>query len=129
MSDSEENNKDTITVSEDFKSNVKEWIEIDNKERELKPQLRILSTKKKELTESIIKEMESNNIGDLNINTGGKLKYSVSNVVAPLKKDVVINVISKEIDDETKARSIITQLYDKETRGVSKRVSLKRVSK
>ena len=129
MSDGEEGEENVVTVSDDFKSNVKEWIEIDNKENELKPQLRILSSKKKELTNSIIKEMETNNIGDLNINTGGKLKYNVSNVVAPLKKDIVMDVISKEIKDENKARSIITQLYDKETRGVVKKVSLKRVTK
>ena len=127
MSDSENENNDTVQVSEDFKTNVKEWIEIDNKEKELRPQLKVLTSRKKELTDSIIKEMETNNIGDLNINTGGKLKYKVANVVAPLKKDVVINVINKEVDDEEKASRIITQLYNKENRGMTKRATLKRV--
>ena len=127
MSDSENENNDTVQVSEDFKTNVKEWIEIDNKEKELRPQLKVLTSRKKELTDSIIKEMETNNIGDLNINTGGKLKYKVANVVAPLKKDVVINVINKEVEDEEKASRIITQLYNKENRGMTKRATLKRV--
>ena len=127
MSDSENENNDTVQVSEDFKTNVKEWIEIDNKEKELRPQLKVLTSRKKELTDSIIKEMGTNNIGDLNINTGGKLKYKVANVVAPLKKDVVINVINKEVEDEEKASRIITQLYNKENRGMTKRATLKRV--
>ena len=48
-----------LSVSDDFKNDVKTWIEIDDKEKELKGQIKVLTTKKKELTEGILKEMDT----------------------------------------------------------------------
>ena len=36
-----------LTVSDDFKNDVKTWIEIDDKERELKSQLKVINKKRK----------------------------------------------------------------------------------
>lgn len=118
-----------LTVSDDFKNDVKTWIEIDDKEKELKSQLKILTSKKKELTDGILKEMESNEIDNLQISTGGKLKYSVSQVTAPLKKEHIIGVINEEVKDEEMAKELITKIYNKEQRERVTKVSLKRTNK
>tara|TARA_B100000900_G_C20526914_1_gene694587 strand:- start:352 stop:717 length:366 start_codon:yes stop_codon:yes gene_type:complete len=118
-----------LTVSEDFKNDVKTWIEIDDKERELKAQIKLLTAKKKELTDGILKEMESNEIDNLQISTGGKLKYSVSQVTTPLKKEHIIGVINEEVKDEEIAKDLITKIYNKEQREKVTKVSLKRTNK
>ena len=118
-----------LTVSDDFKNDVKTWIEIDDKEKELKSQIKVLTTKKKELTDGILKEMEKNEIDNLQISTGGKLKYSVSQVAGPLKKEHILNVINEEVKDQEMAKELITKIYNKDEREVVTKVSLKRTNK
>ena len=53
---------------------IKEWIKIDNDIINLKTQVKQKNTKKKELTESLVNVMKSNNIDCFDIN-GGALIY------------------------------------------------------
>jgi len=116
-------------ITEDFKNGIKEWINIDDREKELKAQLKVLGKKKQELSEIILKDMEKNDIDDLTLSTGGKLKASVSVTTAPLKKEFVFNSLVNELKDEVKAQYLTNKLYDKESRGTVSKVSLKRYKK
>jgi len=116
-------------ITQEFKNNIKEWINIDDREKELKAQIKILNKKKQELSEGILKDMEKNEIDDLTLSTGGKLKASVSVTTAPLKKEFVYTSLVNELKDEVKAQYLTNKLYDKETRGTVSKVSLKRYKK
>jgi hypothetical protein len=69
----EEQNKEvqkqkTNIKKEDLIVYIKEWIKIDNEIINLKTQVKQKTTKKKELTESLVNVMKSNNIDCFDIN-------------------------------------------------------------
>ena len=50
------------TINEDFKNNIKEWISLDDKTKELKEQVKVIEERKKILSELIMGTMKSNEI-------------------------------------------------------------------
>jgi len=75
----EEQNKEVQKQKTNLKKDdlivyIKEWIKIDNEIINLKTQVKQKTTKKKELTESLVNVMKSNNIDCFDIN-GGALIY------------------------------------------------------
>lgn len=115
-----------MSVSEEFKNNIKEWISIDDREKELKAQIKIITKGKKELSEKILKEMEDSKIDDLSLSTGGKLKANISTTIAPLKKEHIYTRLLGELNDELKANYLTNKIYDKGNRDTVTRITLKR---
>lgn len=72
-------------VLDDFKSQVRMWIEIDNQIQKLQAAMRERKSVKKQLTEKILKFMGRYNIEDLNTKDG-KLRYRTANVKATVTK-------------------------------------------
>lgn len=74
---------------EEFKNQVRQWVEIDNNIRHLKNAIKDLNNTKKGLNESILRFMIRYNIEDLNTKDGSKLRYKVNQVKCkPTSKDI-----------------------------------------
>ena len=65
---------------EEFKSQVRAWVEIDNNIRKLKKSIKEHNNAKKELNDFILRFMIKYNIEDLNTKDGSKLRYKINQV-------------------------------------------------
>jgi hypothetical protein len=74
---------------EQFKNQVRAWVEIDNSVKALKNAIKDRNLAKKELTDKILRFMIKFNIEDLNTKDGSKLRYKVNQVKkSPTAKDI-----------------------------------------
>ena len=74
---------------EQFKNQVRSWVEIDNNVKALKQAIKDRNVVKKDLTEKILRFMIKFNIEDLNTKDGSKLRYKVNQVTKnPTAKDI-----------------------------------------
>ena len=99
---------------------IKEWMSINNKVSELQKVLKDLRVKKKQLSDTLIKIMENNEIDGININNG-KLVYRKNKVKAPINKDYLLKVLDNyfekypEIDTNDVGSFILDNRPIKET--------------
>lgn len=108
--------------------NSREWVDLDDKEKEAKEVIKAINTRKKELNDSIILALDSIHKNEVQFR-GGKLKYSATTSFAPLKKEDIFTAIKTEIQDEHRARTIVDKLYDKQNREAKKTVTLRRTTR
>jgi hypothetical protein len=74
---------------EQFKNQVRSWVEIDNNVKALKQAIKDRNVVKKDLTDKILRFMIKFNIEDLNTKDGSKLRYKVNQVTKnPTAKDI-----------------------------------------
>ena len=71
---------------------IKEWVAINNKMNEIQKLLKDLRGKKKQLSDSLIKIMENNEIDGIDTNNG-KLVYRKNKVKAPINKDYLLKML------------------------------------
>tara|TARA_B100000424_G_scaffold171955_1_gene132573 strand:+ start:232 stop:591 length:360 start_codon:yes stop_codon:yes gene_type:complete len=71
---------------------IKEWVTINNKMTDIQKILKELRGKKKQLSDSLIKIMENNEIDGIDINNG-KLVYRKNKVKAPINKDYLLKML------------------------------------
>ena len=74
-----------METKEELVRTIKEWVEIDNKMRDLAKQQKILRESKKDITKSLVDTMKSNEIDCFDLNDG-QLIYSETKTKAPLNK-------------------------------------------
>lgn len=111
---------------EDFKSQVRLWVEIDNNIRKLKKTIQEQNNAKKNLNDSILRFMVKYNIEDLNTKDGSKLRYKVNQVkskptVSDIKKRLIENYDSVKSVDELQEKLFV---HTKET----KKQTLRRIN-
>ena len=101
-------------------NSIKEWIAINNKMNELQKVVKDLRLKKKQLTDTLIKIMENNEIDGIDINNG-KLVYRKNKVKAPINKDYLLKMLDNyfekypEIDTNDVGSFILENRPIKET--------------
>lgn len=106
---------------EEFKSQVRLWVDIDNNIRKLKKTIQEENASKKNLNESILRFMVKYNIEDLNTKDGSKLRYKVNQVkckpsVSDIKKRLVENYnVVKNIDELQEKLFVHTKETQKQT--------------
>jgi hypothetical protein len=93
---------------EDFKNQVKAWIEIDNQIKKLQGLIRERNNAKKQLTVKILAFMGRYNIEDLNTKDG-KLRYKVSQV----RKQVNHKEIKSRLSEHFSHTNSIEELTEK----------------
>ena len=76
---------------------IKEWVAINNKMNDIQKILKDLRVKKKQLSDSLIKIMEHNEIDGIDINNG-KLVYRKNKVKAPINKDYLLKILDNYFD-------------------------------
>lgn len=85
-------------VLDDFKNQVRLWIEIDNSITKLRAAMRERNVVKKQLTENILKFMARYNIEDLNTKDGSRLRYKVTQVKQTLTAKMIKDRLTENLD-------------------------------
>ena len=118
-----ETNTEKKKVSPEFVQNVKKYLEIDDKIRELKEKIKIITADKKEKEEYILSYLQT--IGENVIDVAdGKLKRNVTKSQAPLKKELIQKTLAELVGDSNKAVSMTEEII--KSRPLVERVSLRR---
>ncbi len=95
---------------EHFKINVKEWLDADEKIKELEKQVRELKAlRNKKLEPKITGFMRSYNISDLNTDAG-KLRCNERNTKAPVSKKIIQESLQKVLTSE-QAETAMDEIY------------------
>jgi hypothetical protein len=93
-----------------FKINVKEWLDIDSKIKELEKKSRELKKKRnKQLEPKITGFMRSYNISDLNTESG-KLRCNERNTKIPINKKTIQESLQKVLSSE-QASTAMDEIY------------------
>jgi|LauGreDrversion4_2_1035121.scaffolds.fasta_scaffold144735_2 hypothetical protein len=122
MSDSE-NKQEKKKVSPEFVSNVKKYLEVDDKIRELREQNKKLIQEKKQKEEFILNYLQQVDEKMIDV-PDGKLRRNVSKTQAPLKKETIHKALTDIMGDATKALDITDKII--KSRPTVERVTLKR---
>ena len=108
----------------EFKTNVKEWLALDDDIITLQKAIKDRKNKKTELTPKVLDYMGRFNINDLNTNNG-KIKFTKSMCTKPLNKQFLVSRLGdffKDFSKGEKAASFILENRDKE-----EKIKLRRV--
>ena len=110
--------------SEKFVNSIKKWVDLDDKIKKLKDEIKTLNTEKKEAETFVITELDKMKEKVINLNDG-KLRKSVSKSQCPLKKDHIQKSLLEFIKDEKKTFDLIDTMM--KSRQVVEKVNLKRI--
>jgi hypothetical protein len=123
------------SVTDDFKSNIKEWVLLDNKVKQLTQQLRDIKSTRDVLTDSIKEYIQQNKYTSLNIKiSDGSLKYMVTKVPAAFTQKMLKSLLtdfykSKGLSDEqASVKSLEIFNYILENRQINTTSSIKRIT-
>jgi hypothetical protein len=111
----------------EFKTNVKEWLTLDDDIITLQKAIKERKKKKDELTPKVLDFMNRFKINDLNTQEG-KIKFTKSLYTKPLNKQFLISRLGdffKDFNKGEKAASYILENRDKEEKFKLKRVAIK----
>ena len=101
------------TVTNDFKTSIKKWVQIDNKQKDIRLLSSNLKKEKDKLQMYITEYMENNNMQKKNILLNdGKLQYSTSKSTKPISKKYIIDKLTPYFNSKDKATEIADLLYE-----------------
>ena len=101
-----------METKDELVGHIREWIQIDNEMRALQKELKGRREKKKELSETLVKVMKSNEIDCFDINDG-KLIYAKTKTKTPLsKKHLLSSLLIFFKDDKERADDISKFIMD-----------------
>ena len=75
--------------TEQVRTTLKEWVELDNQERSLRQQIKEIKDKKTKNSELILKYMRDNSVDDFKIEGQGSLSRSVRTSRPPLRREQI----------------------------------------
>jgi hypothetical protein len=113
-------------VLEEFKNQVRLWVEIDNSISKLRSAIKERNNVKKQLTDKVLMFMAKYNIEDLNTKDGSRLRYKVTQVKQPLTAKVIKERLAENFDNIQTTDDLETQIF---TTGKVEKVSLRRLKK
>lgn len=111
---------------EDFKTQVRLWIEIDNCITKLKKAIKERNVVKKQLTDKILMFMAKYNIEDLNTKDGSRLRFKVSQVKQPLTAKAIRDKLTENFENIKSLEELEEQVF---TTAKVEKVSLRRLKK
>jgi hypothetical protein len=110
-------------ISPEFVENVKKYLLIDDKIKQLKEESKKLATDKKEREEFILNYLQNIDENVIDVHDG-KLRRNISKTIAPLKKETIQNTLNIILGDVNKATMITQEII--KSRPMVERVTLKR---
>tara|TARA_B100000945_G_C20288502_1_gene552202 strand:- start:475 stop:852 length:378 start_codon:yes stop_codon:yes gene_type:complete len=101
-------------VTEKFKEDIREWVELDDQIKQVTDHLKKLKTLKKTRQESTIKFMKQNELvgQKISISNGGSLKISTIQSVVPVTRQYIVNKLKTFFNSKEKAEEIASYIYD-----------------
>jgi hypothetical protein len=122
-----ESNTDEIVekkkISPEFVENVKKYLLVDDKLRQLKEDTKKLTAEKKNKEEFILNYLQTVDEKTIDVHDG-KLRRNISKTQAPLKKETIQIKLTEVLGCSIKATSITDQII--KSRPIVERVTLKR---
>ena len=82
------------TIKELLVKNIKEWVKIDNELKALKTEENLRKKDKKEINDTLIELMRSNEIDCVDIKDG-QICYSQKSIKKPITKKNLLNILAK----------------------------------
>ena len=122
MSD-QENKHEKKKVSPEFVDNVKKYLAVDDKIKELRDQNKKLIQEKKQKEEFILNYLQQVDEKMIDV-PDGKLRRNISKTQAPLKKDTIHKALTEIMGDASKALDITDKII--KSRPIIEHVKLKR---
>lgn len=113
-------------VDPEFRDAVKAYIDMHDQLAEAGKRLRDIRKKKKELSEVIVEYMRKNDIDGVNVKDGKLVRKQVKRL-EPLKKEHIMEELSKTLGDATAAENTLVNIFSR--RSVTERDSLRRTKK
>jgi hypothetical protein len=110
-------------VSKEFVISVKKYLEIDDKLKEMRDQLKKFTTEKKQKEEFILEYLQSLDEKVVDV-PDGKLRRNISKTQAPLKKELIQKALTEIFGDASKATATTEHII--KSRPTIERVTLKR---
>jgi hypothetical protein len=110
-------------ISHEFIENVKRYLLIDDKIKQLKEENKKLLTDKKEREGFILNYLQNIDENVIDVHDG-KLRRNISKTQAPLKKETIQNTLNIILGDTNKATMITQEII--KSRPIVERVTLKR---
>ena len=100
--------KPKLTTKEELILNIKEWIKMDNDISKLKAEVKEKTSKKKELTESLVNVIKSNAIDCFDIN-GGALVYKQKKTRRTISGKFLLSQLEEFYKDQPELAKEITK--------------------
>ena len=88
-----------MSTKEELVKLIKEWITIDDTIKSLQKNIKEYRTQKKELTDTLVNIMKTNEIDCFDINNG-KLIFCKNKVKAPLNKRILLSTLEKYFENQ-----------------------------
>jgi hypothetical protein len=101
-------------VTENFKEDIREWVELDDQIKQVTDHLKKLKKLKKTRQESTIKFMKKNKLvgQKISISNGGSLKISTTQSAVPVTRQYITNKLKIFFNSKEKAEEITSYIYD-----------------
>lgn len=97
-----------METKDELMNGIREWVKTDNALLRLKAETRELNTKKKELTETLVNVMKTNEIDCFDIK-GGSISYKKNVVKKPITGKTLMNVLSQYYKDDPSVAEELTK--------------------
>ena len=95
-------------MENDFTENIKKWVALDNKIKDLNFQIKELRQSKSDLAEKIFIKVEKDNLQNASINiSDGKLRFTSIYQTAPLSLKTVSSTLESCLEDSEDVVNII----------------------
>ena len=114
-----------MSVSDNFKTNIKHWVDLDNKQKELRKKALQFGKEKDKIQAGIIDYMSANKLEDKDlIISDGKLKYSYSKTSESISKGYIEQKLAIFLKNPQVAKEATEFIYSSRT--TKKKATLKR---
>ena len=102
-----------MNITEDFKNDLKNWLQYDNEEKSIKDNLKNIKDKKIKYEDKILSYMENNNLTnkDIILDNDCKIKYKATNVVKGITKKLIYDKLKRYFNSYEKAEDITNYIY------------------
>lgn len=97
-----------MSTKETLIHTIKKWVKLDNEIRSLKKEQNIRNSEKKELSNTLIEIMKTNEIDCVDIKDG-QLCYVQQNVKKPITKKNLLTILSKYYNGDIEKATNITE--------------------
>lgn len=104
------NQKKQLTLS------AKRWLDLEEEIQALRIQIREKQSLRKEVTTELQTLMHDLQITDLTLQSGGAIRQKVSKTVAPLTRDHIQQVLTRELKNEGWAKEVTAKIFDQRIR-------------
>lgn len=124
MSDNDSSaNTHALREMDSFKSNVKQWLNLDDKISDLQQRIRALKQQQKELTPVIIHFMNERQIEEIS-SSEGNIRFNVAKTRASLSNKRLQSTIGAYFNDDDKTKELIDHIMN--NREIKETIKLKR---